>query len=127
MRTYGRNLITLMSLLLSFEYAETCIKLLDGWVPIPLEERTKKADIVLTANILYTSPIPGQRLFYAATFKVIDVLKGWELLQNLHQRKSRSIISLDPNIIASAKGFADSRSCFSGSGSWTIIRVVFGI
>ena len=96
------------------EIINGCITLIDGtWKPLSLKERTQKADVVVTARILFTSPIPGKRLFYSATFKVLSVLKGWTVLRRLHQNKSPTINSLQPNIVANAKGFGDRRLCFS--------------
>ena len=48
---------------------------------MPLTERAGLADVVVTAKILYTSPIPGQRHFYTATFRVVNILKGFHVFQ----------------------------------------------
>lgn len=108
-----RNLHIIVVLILIFiTTTQTCIQLLN-WDKLSLHDRTKRADVVVTARILYTSPIPSQYMFYSATFEIISVLKGIELIKQLHKDKSNSILSLDPKIIASAKGFGDSRFCFS--------------
>ena len=84
------------------------------WKPVSLEERTRKADLVVTANILSTSPIPDNRHFYEATFEVLNVLKGWDLLKKLHsQGGSGPVKFMEPKIVASAYGFGDQKLCFS--------------
>lgn len=108
------NLLTILQFSTILHTNLACIELINRqWKRMSLEERTKRADVVLSARILSTAPIPGQKIFYAATFEVMNVLKGWELLKLLHKSKSLSIVSLGTKIVVSAKGFADSRHCFS--------------
>lgn len=94
---------------------ECCFQVFNGqWKPVSLEERTSKADLVVTANILSTSPIPNNKNFYGATFEVLNVLKGWDLLQRLKtQGSSGPVKYMEPKIVASAYGFSDPRMCFS--------------
>ncbi|XP_012555807.1 uncharacterized protein LOC101241166 isoform X1 [Hydra vulgaris] len=101
--------------LMLVSHTKECIKLLNrNWKQKTPAERTKDAEFVLTAKILYTTPSPRYPQFYSATFEVLNVLKGWELIKRLHNKKSTSIISLDPKIIATANGFSDSfQLCFS--------------
>ena len=96
-------------------YTSACIMLLNGnWKQKTPAERTKDAEFVLTAKILYTTPSLNHPQFYSATFEVLNVLKGWDLIKRLHSKKSSSIISLDPKIVATANGFSDSfKLCFS--------------
>ena len=76
-----------------------CIRLLNGqWKPVSLEQRTKNADLVLTANILATAPIPEFTNFYEATFEVINVLKGWELIKRVHRENKNAVKILEPKI-----------------------------
>lgn len=89
---------------------DCCIHALD-WKPSPIEERTSRADLVATGKIIYTEPIDG--FFYAATFQVISVLKGWDLIQKLHREKSKAIVSLDPKIVVTALGFGSPLMCYS--------------
>lgn len=92
---------------------QACIKLLNGeWKRISLEERTKRAPLVVTGKILYTEKVPGHDIFYSATFEVLNVLKGWNLLKQLHKMNSTSVKALEPKIIATAVGFAN-YDCFS--------------
>lgn len=115
---YG-YLVTLLVVLNFVRDTHSCIKLLNSqWKPISLEDRTKAAEVVLTAKIISTAPIEYHSIhpvkLYSATFEVITVLKGWDLLKKLYyEKKSKSIIRLYPNIIAEAIGFGDSQLCFS--------------
>ena len=101
--------------ILAFSHStNACIRLLNGqWKPVSLEQRTKNADLVLTANILTTAPIPELTNFYEATFEVINVLKGWELIKKIHKQNMNAVKMLEPKIVATAIGFGDPRQCFS--------------
>jgi len=83
------------------------------WNPVSLEKRILKADLVVTANILSTAPHLPQPTFYKATFEVINVLKGWDLLKRIHHAKGSAVKTLEPKIIATAIGFGDPRQCLS--------------
>ncbi|XP_057292794.1 uncharacterized protein LOC130621510 isoform X2 [Hydractinia symbiolongicarpus] len=108
------NLLTILQFSTILHTNLACIYLINRkWNPMSLEERTKHANVVLSARILFTTPIPGQNIFHAATFEVMNVLKGWELLKCLHKRKSLSIVSMGSKLVVSAKGFAGRRSCYS--------------
>ena len=109
-------IFTVIGILLTFLTGpcECCFKTFNGqWKPVSLEERTRKADLVVTASILTTSPIPNLENFYSATFEVINILKGWELLKRIHQKKLGAVKLMEPKIIATASGFGDTRQCFS--------------
>ena len=119
--TTAKFLLQLLVILTTCRRTRPCIQLLNSqWVPKTLEERTKNAELVLTAKILDTfTPVSIQESWYpttlySATFEVISVLKGWEILKTLYyKKKSKSIVSLYPKIVASAIGFGDSRLCWS--------------
>lgn len=120
MSSYTRNqnknilLALYFILIVQVSYIHTCIQLLNrAWKPMTLEERTKNANLVVTAKILSTQAIPGNTDFYSATFQVLSVLKGWDLLKKLHRINSTSVKTIEPEIVATAIGFGDSRQCFS--------------
>lgn len=111
---FGAYVFLLLLAFTAVPCSECCFIVFNGqWKPVALEERTRKADLVVTANILSTAPIPNNTHFYEATFEVLNVLKGWDLLKRLHYQGTGPVKFMEPKIIASAEGFADTRHCFS--------------
>ena len=114
MKMFATYLSILLLTLAVIPNSECCFRVFNRqWKPVSLEERTRKADLVVTANILSTAPIPHNRHFYGATFEVLNVLKGWDLLKRLHSQGSGPVKYMKPKIVASADGFGDPRLCFS--------------
>ena len=87
----------------------SCIYLLNGWMPISVTNRTAKADIVLSAQVIKTFKDPKFRTnaqTYTATVKLFEIYKGNKLLRNIpvnsHQPKVYNVTN-----------FGDRKMCYA--------------
>ena len=108
-RDFCKHLLPLLTLV---SVCRCCILLLNGWKPLGLERRAQLAQIVVSTRTLSKSPINGHKVLYAANFEVISILKGWNILDDLQRKRSKSVRETD-RLFISVSGFGDRRFCFS--------------
>ncbi|XP_019613477.1 PREDICTED: uncharacterized protein LOC109461537 [Branchiostoma belcheri] len=89
--------------------ASGCIELLNGWDPVPVAVRARRADVVLSGTVVRTSDDPPRRrpgLTYSAQLRVRSVLKGKDRLQEI------PAISDEPKVY-NVSNFGRRAECYS--------------
>ncbi|KAH3705223.1 uncharacterized protein LOC127860408 isoform X2 [Dreissena polymorpha] len=87
----------------------SCIYLLNGWTPMPIFNRTARADVVIHGHVLKTYKEIEHRtdaMTYTSTVKMLDVYKGKKLLRNI----------LTPSVsqnIYNISNFGDRKMCYA--------------
>ena len=103
------HLITAVTILFHFivRPGAGCILLLNGWQPLSVQERAYLADVVVTGRALATyKNNRTEAKTYSAKFRIIDVLKGREIL---HEATGESVGYGVYNI----SNFGDRVMCFA--------------
>ncbi|KAI8497202.1 hypothetical protein Bbelb_251510 [Branchiostoma belcheri] len=89
--------------------ASGCIELLNGWDPVPVAVRARRADVVLSGSVVRTSDDPPRRrpgLTYSAQLRVRSVLKGKDRLREI------PAISDEPKVY-NVSNFGRRAECYS--------------
>ncbi|XP_078661143.1 uncharacterized protein LOC144905377 [Branchiostoma floridae x Branchiostoma belcheri] len=96
-------------LLVILHVASGCIELLNGWDPVPVSVRARRADVVLSGTVVRTSDDPPRRrpgLTYSAQLRVRSVLKGKDRLREI------PAISDEPKVY-NVSNFGRRAECYS--------------
>ncbi|CAH1241677.1 Hypp6388 [Branchiostoma lanceolatum] len=84
-----------------------CIELLNGWDPVPVAERARRADVVFSGTVVRTDALPRlPGLTYSAHLRVRTVLRGKSRLREI------PAISDNPNVY-NVSNFGLRAQCYS--------------
>ena len=127
-------MILCILLYLLIPLARTCILLLNGWEPIPVIERAKLADIVLSARAVktYKDDREPQTETYTAVFRVKQVLKGIKALEKvpaINSTEFRTDVYDDHSLFYNVSNFGDKAMCYADIDSgkeYILFLTVFG-
>ncbi|XP_035657363.1 uncharacterized protein LOC118403033 [Branchiostoma floridae] len=79
-----RSVVFIFMFPVFLDFAGGCIELLNGWDPVPVAERARRADVVLSGSVVRTDALPRQPgLTYSARVRVRTVLKGKSRLREI--------------------------------------------